>query len=247
MESVKPYWTQYNQTARKSTADKRYKTQAWKAYSESFRRAHPLCAECERKGLVTASTLVDHIIRVNFGGSFHDRTNHQPMCFDCHQDKSFAERNGLSMPYQLNSKGEKVPFDKGGESLIAKYSLPTPQASKSARTVKNQTLFFHGGVLPDLVKKYRYKFPYFFGTTSQIHALKYSQLNKGRMYSFSVVPDLVLEFNGLTNSAEYLALIYEIGESPYKAVRINGCIDFGRTSDFILVTDFTLVKNLIRV
>lgn len=151
------------------------------------------------------------------------------------------------MPYQLNSKGEKVPFDKGGVSLIAKYSLPTPQASKFARNVKNQTLFYHGGVLPDLVKKYRYKFPYFFGTTSQIHALKYSQLNKGRLYSFSVVPDLILEFNGLTNSAEYLALIYEIGESPYKAVRINGCIDFGKTSDFILVTDFTLVKNLIRV
>jgi len=151
------------------------------------------------------------------------------------------------MPYQLNSKGEKVPFDKGGVSLISKYNLPTPQASNFARHAKTQTLFFHGGVLPDLVKKYRYKFPYFFGTTSQIHALKYSQLNKGRLYSFSVVPDLILEFNNLTNSAEYLALIYEIGESPYKAVQINGCIDFGRTSDFILVTDFTLVKNLIRV
>lgn len=158
-------------------------------------------------------------------------------------------QNVMDLACHINSivRERRFLLIRGGESLIAKYSLPTPQASKSARTVKNQTLFFHGGVLPDLVKKYRYKFPYFFGTTSQIHALKYSQLNKGRMYSFSVVPDLVLEFNGLTNSAEYLALIYEIGESQYKAVRINGCIDFGRTSDFILVTDFTLVKNLIRV
>jgi len=97
------------------------------------------------------------------------------------------------------------------------------------------------------VRRHRYQFPYFFGTTQQTHALKYAQLNKGRLYRFDVVPDLVLEYQGLTNSSEYLALIYEIGESDYKAVRINGCVDFGVTSDFVLVTDFTMVKNLTRV
>ncbi|MGB4960928.1 MAG: hypothetical protein WBO36_15710, partial [Saprospiraceae bacterium] len=81
----------------------------------------------------------------------------------------------------------------------------------------------------------------------QTHALHYVKLNKGRLYSFQVDIDLVLQFDQLTNSGEYLALIYEIGESNYNVVRINGCIDFGVKSDFILVTDFAKVKNLIRV
>jgi|GEM_PF-6681470 len=117
METVKPFWTQQASTDRKSTADKRYKTQWWKGYSESFRRKHPLCAECERNGLISAATLVDHIIRVNFGGSFRDPRNHQSMCDPCHRDKSFAERNGLSLPYQLNEQSEKIPFDRGGSVL----------------------------------------------------------------------------------------------------------------------------------
>jgi len=247
MESIKPYWTYATNTERKSTADKRYKTQAWKVYSQTFRRKHPLCAECERKGLISPSVLVDHIIRVNFGGSFSDKRNHQAMCDPCHRDKSFAERNGLSLPYELNDAGEKIPFNRGGIDLIAKYTLATPQASKLAQNVKIHTLFYHGGNISDLICRQRYRFPYFFGTTLQTHALKYATLNKGRMYSFCVEPDLLLQFDGLTNSCEYLALIYDIGDSPYKAVRINGCIDFGVKSDFILVTDFTKVKNLARV
>lgn len=248
LETIKPFWISQHQSDRKSTADKRYKTQLWKSYSESYRRRNPLCAECRRNGLVSPAQLVDHIIRVNFGGAFMDPANHQSMCETCHRAKSYAERNGLSLPYQLNKVGEKIPFDRGGSSLIAKYSLPTPQASKRVQVGKTLTHFFHGGVVNQLHAKLRYKFPYFFGTTLMTHALKYATLNKGKMYRFECEPDLTIDFQSqMTNSGEYLSLIYEIGESDFKCVRINNCIDFGVKSDFVLVTDFDQVKNLVRV
>jgi 5-methylcytosine-specific restriction enzyme A len=247
METVKPFWNYTPAKDRKSTADRRYKTQAWKSYSELFRRKNPLCIVCQAKGIVSPSQCVDHIIRVNFGGSFLDPRNHQPMCDQCHRDKSYAERNGLSLPYQLNDKGDKIPFDRGGISLIDKYSLPTPQVSCRASDVKTQRVFYHGGTIAALHAKLRYQFPYFFGTSQKIHALHYSKLNKGKLYAFECTPDLTLNFDGLTNSGEYLALIYEIGSSPYKVTLIQNCIDFGVKSDFVLVTDFDRVSNLVRV
>jgi len=141
LESVKPYWTQYNQTARKSTADKRYKTQWWKNYSENLRRKFPLCAECLRKGIIRAATLVDHIIRVNFGGSFKDPRNHQTMCDCCHRDKSFAERNGLSIPYELNDAGEKIPFDKGGVSFWLLYTSDAAEEADSVDTCERPNVY----------------------------------------------------------------------------------------------------------
>lgn len=110
METVKPPWIVNEQPQRKSTADKRYKTEWWKQYSVAFRIANPECIECKRKGISTPPDLTDHVIRVNDGGSFEDQRNHQAMCRPCHKIKSDKERNGLTLPYELNERGDKIPY-----------------------------------------------------------------------------------------------------------------------------------------
>ena len=50
---------------------------------------HPLCAECQRHGRVTAATVVDHIIphRGNME-LFWDRDNWDSLCAPCHNKKT---------------------------------------------------------------------------------------------------------------------------------------------------------------
>lgn len=58
--------------------------------SELFAR-EPLCRVCSAKGFVTIATLRDHIKPLAEGGT-DDDDNIQPLCVDCHDEKSMAER-----------------------------------------------------------------------------------------------------------------------------------------------------------
>ena len=71
-------------------------------------RHHPLCAECLRKGLVTEATEVDHITRLQDGGT-DAPGNLQSLCHDCHAIKT-AEENG-SAPHGCDLNG--MPTDPG--------------------------------------------------------------------------------------------------------------------------------------
>jgi 5-methylcytosine-specific restriction enzyme A len=51
---------------------------------------HPLCMECEKAGVVRASTQRDHIIPLAEGG-LDIPENTQALCDDCHKLKSQAE------------------------------------------------------------------------------------------------------------------------------------------------------------
>lgn len=54
---------------------------------------HPICAECERNGLVVAGYAVDHITpHRGDQGLFWDQSNWQTLCRRCHAVKSQAER-----------------------------------------------------------------------------------------------------------------------------------------------------------
>lgn len=68
----------------------------WRRVSKHFRAAHPLCAECERQGKVTAAQVVDHITphREN-PNLFFDENNLQSLCSKCHGAKSARERIGV--------------------------------------------------------------------------------------------------------------------------------------------------------
>lgn len=76
---------------RKSAAERGYNYR-WQRYRESFLRKHPLCVYCQRRGRVTAATVVDHIVP-HQGDSklFWDKNNHQGLCATCHSAVKQAE------------------------------------------------------------------------------------------------------------------------------------------------------------
>jgi 5-methylcytosine-specific restriction protein A len=52
--------------------------------------SRPLCVKCEARGIVRPATEVDHIVPLSEGGLEHD-TNRQPLCADCHAEKTAGE------------------------------------------------------------------------------------------------------------------------------------------------------------
>lgn len=74
--------------------DRQYRSTRWRKYATWFVRHHPLCAECERQGETTASSLVDHIVPTVSGGAFWEPDNHQALCDPCHRVKSAPETFG---------------------------------------------------------------------------------------------------------------------------------------------------------
>lgn len=76
---------------RDSATDRGYGAR-WKRERAKFLSIHPLCAECEATGRVSAATVVDHI-RPHRGNQtlFWDINNWQPLCHICHNRKSQSE------------------------------------------------------------------------------------------------------------------------------------------------------------
>ncbi|HSX11537.1 MAG TPA: HNH endonuclease signature motif containing protein [Chlamydiales bacterium] len=60
----------------------------------SHRAAEPLCRKCKERGVITAGTLVDHIVAIRDGGAEWDEDNLQTLCDRCHQVKRQVEKNG---------------------------------------------------------------------------------------------------------------------------------------------------------
>lgn len=73
----------------RKTAAKRGYGYRWQKTSHGFLAKHPLCAECLRRGRVTAALLVDHV-RPHRGNMrvFWDRLNWQALCKACHDAKT---------------------------------------------------------------------------------------------------------------------------------------------------------------
>ena len=81
---------------RLGSASERGYTSRWRRVAKSFLQKHPLCAECERKGVIRMATCVDHIVP-HHGDSalFWDSSNWQPLCQECHSRKTAAEDGGF--------------------------------------------------------------------------------------------------------------------------------------------------------
>ena len=86
--SDKPKATEY----RKPEYAKLYADVRWKRASRDYRDCHPLCAECERNGVIKAAECVDHI-KPHRGDAelFWDRENWQSLCDSCHAVKTRGE------------------------------------------------------------------------------------------------------------------------------------------------------------
>lgn len=80
----------------RESPSKRGYNSKWRTAREGWLRSHPLCVECERKGLVVLATEVDHI-RAHKGDMnlFWDRNNWQSLCHSCHSAKTVREDGGF--------------------------------------------------------------------------------------------------------------------------------------------------------
>lgn len=63
---------------------------AWRKVRAAWLRSHPWCAECERQGLLTRATVLDHVRPKSMGGK-DDDGNYQSMCESCHNTKRQRE------------------------------------------------------------------------------------------------------------------------------------------------------------
>ena len=68
-----------------------YNSTKWRRKSKNNLYLNPDCAECARKGLVTAAQMTDHIIPRHQGGAEYDDDNLQSLCNSCHAIKSGRE------------------------------------------------------------------------------------------------------------------------------------------------------------
>lgn len=76
---------------KKASATKRITGRRLQAMRAQLFMREPLCRSCARLGRVVLATERDHIIPLEEGGKDVD-ANVQPLCFDCHDAKSKAER-----------------------------------------------------------------------------------------------------------------------------------------------------------
>ena len=64
----------------------------WKKIRDRYIRAHPLCEECMRKGMLVPAQMVDHIVPINKGGAPLDLNNLQSLCNHCHAVKTARDK-----------------------------------------------------------------------------------------------------------------------------------------------------------
>ena len=84
------------QADNRPSAAKRGYNRNWSAARRSFLAVNPWCAECERKGTMTAAAEVDHI-KPHRGDMelFWNLDNMQPLCKSCHSRKTATEDGGF--------------------------------------------------------------------------------------------------------------------------------------------------------
>lgn len=80
---------------RGSSASRGYDAR-WRRYREEYLKGHPLCVECLKTNMITAATVVDHIIpHKGDNNLFWDAQNHQALCKGCHDRKTASEDGGF--------------------------------------------------------------------------------------------------------------------------------------------------------
>lgn len=71
----------------------------WQKARAAFLAAHPLCAECEREGRLTAATVVDHVVPHKGDQElFWRESNWAPMCAACHDRKTATHDGAFGRP-----------------------------------------------------------------------------------------------------------------------------------------------------
>ena len=95
-DTPRPKADTYKDRPRQASASL-YHTYRWARLSRAFRAEHPLCAECNRNGIIRAATCVDHITPWPICGEqgFFNRANLQPLCEDCNNRKGQRDKKRI--------------------------------------------------------------------------------------------------------------------------------------------------------
>ena len=81
---------------RLGSASERGYSYRWRCVAKHFLQKHPICAECERRGVIRMATCVDHITPHRGDRAlFWDSSNWQSLCQECHSRKTAAEDGGF--------------------------------------------------------------------------------------------------------------------------------------------------------
>ena len=102
---------------------------------EQLLAQQPLCAACDRLGVVRLATERDHIIPLTKGGT-DDPSNIQALCHDCHESKSLGEAlRGRSPLSYLSPRG------RGGAT-----NFPPPTGNRPVPQIFVRAGFGRGGI-----------------------------------------------------------------------------------------------------
>ena len=141
--------------SRKEDSLPEYHTHRWTRLSRAFRRQHPLCAECQRKGRIAEAEVTDHIIPPWVEGvDFWDASNWQPLCRRCNLAKGARDRIKWPLDTRKGEGGSnlsatiaqdlsrtsiraRAKFSKNGEHLPEPALAPLPNVKKKAASPKN--------------------------------------------------------------------------------------------------------------
>lgn len=77
----------------RGSASERGYNHAWNVFAADYKRRHPLCADCEDKGLTVAVEEVDHVIPLSERPDLKfDERNLRGRCKPCHVRKTWQDR-----------------------------------------------------------------------------------------------------------------------------------------------------------
>ncbi len=85
-------WKRYDES--RGSRDARGYGSRWRKVREIVLNAEPLCRLCAKAGIVTAATLVDHIVPKAREAEDYRLENLQPLCRACHNRKTREESAG---------------------------------------------------------------------------------------------------------------------------------------------------------
>lgn len=77
--------TRMNERRRGSASERGYDGE-WQKLQKWYRKEHPFCEECERRGYLEPMVYVDHMVPIADAPERRlDKTNLQSLCASCHQ------------------------------------------------------------------------------------------------------------------------------------------------------------------
>ena len=71
-----------------------YQSKEWKLARAIRLDSEPMCRNCRASGILSAASVVDHIVAIEAGGSMLDQDNLQSLCESCHNSKTGRDREG---------------------------------------------------------------------------------------------------------------------------------------------------------